>query len=269
MAKPNFIELLGCEPISILYEDCSVLAIDKPRGWMLVPHSWRQTNWNLQAAIDSSIRADDYWAKSRNLKFLRHVHRLDADTSGVMLFAKSLGVVEAMGELFEDRRMEKTYLAVVTGQPRENEWTCQLPLAPDPLKFGKMKVDFQEGKECETHFRVLQKKEKFTLVEAKPLTGRTHQIRVHLAESGSPIMCDELYGTVEKGYRLGLRAVRLAYQDTFTRRPVTILAPVENFLQEFGFKLTPELQQAKWVRRAFVRKEKGQGGNPPLPGKNV
>ena len=77
MAKPSFIDLPGCEPIDILYEDRSVLAIDKPRGWMLVPHSWRQTNWNLQAAIDSSIRADDYWAKSRNLKFLRHVHRLD------------------------------------------------------------------------------------------------------------------------------------------------------------------------------------------------
>ena len=98
-----------------------------------------------------------------------------------------------------------------------------------------MRVDrSEEGKECETYFRVLQKKEKFTLVEAMPLTGRTHQIRVHLAESGCPIMCDELYGKVEKGYRLGLRAVKLAYKDPFTRRPVEIRAPVERFLKEFG-----------------------------------
>jgi RluA family pseudouridine synthase len=270
MAKPNFIELPGCEPIPIIFEDRSVLAIDKPRGWMLVPDSWRKTNWNLQTAIDSSIRADDFWARSRNLTYLRHVHRLDADTSGVMLFAKSEGAMRAMGEMFESRRMEKTYLAVVEGVPREKEWTCELPLGPDPKNFGKMRVDnSEEGKECETHFRMLQSNERFTLIEASPLTGRTHQIRLHLAESGSPIVCDEVYGRVQKGYRLGLRAVRLAYKDTFTRRPVTILAPTENFLKEFGFTLSKELQQEKWVRRAFVPKEKGQGEKSPLPLKKI
>jgi hypothetical protein len=82
-------------------------------------------------------------------------------------------------------------------------------------------------------------------------------------------MCDELYGRVEKGFRLGLRAVRLAYRDTFTRRPVTILAPAEAFLKEFGFKLSPELETAKWVRPPYVPKEKGQGGPPPLPSKTA
>ena len=253
MAKPNFIELPGCEPIPIIFEDRSVIAIDKPRGWMLVPDSWRKTNWNLQTAIDSSIRADDFWARSRNLRYLRHVHRLDADTSGVMLFAKSEGAMRAMGELFESRRMEKTYLAVVEGMTRLQEWTCELPIGSDPKNFGKMRVDLtEEGKEAETHFRVLLSNERFTLVEASPLTGRTHQIRLHLAESGSPVMCDEIYGRVEKGFRLGLRAVRLAYQDTFTRRPVSILASPESFLKEFGFKLTPELAKEKWARRPFV-----------------
>ena len=267
MAKPNFIELPGCDLIPIIYEDRAVLAIDKPRGWMLVPDSWRKTNWNLQTAIDSSIRADDFWAKSRNLRYLRHVHRLDADTSGVMLFAKSEGAMQAMGDMFESRRMEKTYLAVIEGKPREPEWTCNLPIGPDPLKFGKMKVDHsEEGKESETHFKVLLSNERFTLIEASPLTGRTHQIRLHLAESGSPIMCDELYGLVESGFRLGLRAVRLAYKDTFTRRPVGIIAPAEGFLKEFNFKLTPKLEQAKWVRRAFVPKEKSPSA-PVLPPK--
>ena len=270
MAKPNFIELPGCEPIFIIYEDRSVLAIDKPRGWMLVPHSWRQTNWNLQAAIDSSMRADDFWAKSRNLKYLRHIHRLDADTSGVMLFAKSEGAMQVMSDMFESRRMEKTYLAVVEGKTREQEWTCKFPIGPDPTKFGRMKVDRTEtGKDAMTHFRVLTSNGRFTLIEAHPLTGRTHQIRLHLAESDCPIMCDELYGKVEKGFRLGLRAVRLAYKDPFTRRPVNILASAENFLKEYGFTLTSELQQADWVRRPFVPKEKGQGGNalPPHPKK--
>ena len=93
MARPNFIELPDCEPIPILYEDRSVLAIDKPRGWMLVPHSWQKTAWNLQAAIASSMAARDYWARSRGLKFLRFIHRLDADTSGILLFCKSIGAV--------------------------------------------------------------------------------------------------------------------------------------------------------------------------------
>jgi len=268
MAKPNFIELPGCEPIKILFEDRSVLAIDKPRGWMLVPDSWRKTNWNLQTAIDSSIRADDFWARSRNLRYLRHVHRLDADTSGVMLFAKSEGAMRAMGDMFESRRMEKTYLAVVEGMPREKEWKCELPIGADPKNFGKMRVDYsEEGRESETHFCVLQSHERFTLIEASPLTGRTHQIRLHLAESGSPIMCDELYGRVEKGFRLGLRAVRLAYKDTFTRRPVNIIAPAEFFLKEFGFKMTPELEKEKWMRRPFVPKEKSEVVPAPRPAK--
>ena len=267
MAKPNFIELPGCDPIPIIFEDRSVIAIDKPRGWMLVPDSWRKTNWNLQTAIDSSIRADDFWARSRNLRYLRHVHRLDADTSGVMLFAKSEGAMRAMGDLFESRRMEKTYLAVVEGVPKQPQWTCNLPIGPDALNFGKMRVDHtEEGKEAETHFRVLLSNDRFTLIEASPLTGRTHQIRLHLAESGSPIMCDELYGRVEKGFRLGLRAVRLAYHDTFTRRPVNIIAPCESFLREFNLKLTPELLASKWIRQRFVKTESVPGAKltPPV-----
>ena len=259
--KTNCIELPDCEPIPILYEDRAVIAIDKPRGWMLAPVAWQNTSRNLQAAIESSIAARDFWARSRGLKFLRHVHRLDADTSGVLLFAKSPGAVKRFFELFESRKMEKTYLAVVVGEPGQNEWTCELKLAPDKKRFRKMKVNERFGKNAETHFRVLlcrprsdvaagvpsdfgvrrhvgalksgdmspqstsgsrgrsphQSKafktgaDKLTLIECKPVTGRTHQIRIHLVESGCPVVGDELYGREDDRLELGLRAVRLAY----------------------------------------------------------
>ena len=249
MAKPTCIELPGVEPIPILYEDRTVMAIDKPRGWMLVPHSWQKTKWNLQAAIVSSISAGDFWARSRNLKFLKFVHRLDAETTGILLFAKSQGGVETISELFETRRMEKTYLAVVDGVLKPDEWTCRLKLGPAPGQIGRMRVDEREGKEAETHFRVLQRREHLTLVEAHPLTGRTHQIRVHLAESAKPCVGDETYGRSRERLNLGLRAVRLVYPDPFTRRRVEIRAPMEKFCREFGFDWKEENGNAKSIER--------------------
>jgi len=143
--KPKHIELGDGTKIPILYEDRSVVAIDKPPGWMLVPYSWQKTNWNLQAAIVSSLGAGDFWARSRGLKFLKFVHRLDAETTGILLFAKSQGAVESYSDLFEDRRMEKTYLAVVDGVPKQGEWKCHLKLGPAPGQIGRMKVDEREG----------------------------------------------------------------------------------------------------------------------------
>ncbi len=239
MPKPNYIELPTGERIAILYEDRSVLAIDKPRGWMLVPFSWQRTERNLQAALASSIAARDFWAQSRGLKYLRFVHRLDADTSGILLLAKSPGAVDSLGGLFESRKVHKTYLAVVSGVPQPGEWTCRLKLGPDPRSHGRMKVDARHGKEAETHFRVLQTKKDTALVEARPVTGRTHQIRVHLLESGHAVVGDPIYGpqAAKQEMELGLRAVELAYVDPFTRRQVEISAPMEEFVREYGFDI--------------------------------
>jgi len=239
MPKTDYIELPTGEKISILYEDRSVLAIDKPRGWMLVPASWQKTSRNLQMAITSSIAAKDFWARSRNLRFLRFVHRIDADTTGILLFAKSLGAVNTFGDLFESRKMEKTYLAVAHGSPKQTEWTCRQKLGPDPEHHSKMRVDPRQGKEAETVFRVLQVVGGTALIEARPYTGRTHQIRVHLADSGHPIVGDEMYGSLARK-ELGLRAVGLAYNDPFTKRRVQIRAPVEEFCRKYGFQ-SPQL----------------------------
>lgn len=252
MAKTDSIELTRSgeiERIPILYEDRSVLAIDKPPGWMLVPAHWRRTERNLQAAIESSIAGRDFWSRSRNLKFLRYVHRLDAETSGVLLLAKSPGAVDAYGDLFESRKVEKVYLAVVHGEPRQSEWVCTLKLSATDSASGRVKVDSRRGREAETCFRVLQARDdpalgQLALVEARPLTGRTHQIRVHLAQSGHPVMGDRLYGRGQKAgsllpgltrFPLGLRAACLSYVDPFQKRRVRIEAPMKEFAEAFGF----------------------------------
>lgn len=241
MAKTDHIELPTGERIPILYEDRSVLAIDKPRGWMLVPVSRQRATRDLQAALHSSIAAGDFWARCRNLRFLRFVHRLDAETTGVLLLVKSLKAVNTYGRLFESRKMEKAYIAAVHGAPKQLEWTCRLKLAPDTRERGRMKAD-RRGKEAETGFRVLQGGPQVSLVEAHPFTGRTHQIRVHLAESGHPVVGDELYGpfsVAKPGPHLALRAVGLAYTDPFTRVRVGIRAAADEFCREYGFDVPP------------------------------
>ena len=240
MPKPAYVELGDRTRIPILYEDRTVLALDKPPGWMLVPYSWQNTSLNLQAALVSSIAAGQFWARSRGLKYLRHIHRLDAGTTGILLFAKSPGALDTFGGLFESRQMEKVYLGVVHGEPPQREWTCELQIAPDPRQAGRMLVDAREGKPSETHFKLLASREGRSLIEARPVTGRTHQIRIHLAEAGLPITGDEMYGRAlpRKGHAvesLGLRAVALDYIDPFTRRGVSIAAPTEAFLAKHGF----------------------------------
>src|SRR5215471_9904891 len=126
MAKPNVIELLSGEEIPILFEDRSVIAIDKPAGWMLAPSGWKDTGRNLQTELEASIRAKAFWARSRNLKFLRFVHRLDADTTGVLLLARSPGALRSYSAIFESREMEKVYLAIVLGVPTQQKWSCNL-----------------------------------------------------------------------------------------------------------------------------------------------
>ncbi len=273
--KTDYIELGNGDQIPILYEDRSVIAIDKPPGWMLVPVSWQNTKRNLQAALLSSIEEGRFWARSRNLRYLRYVHRLDAETTGVLLLARSPGALHTLGRMFESRQMEKVYLAVVEGVPKQERWTCQQKIGIDPREHGLMQVDEPNGKEAVTDFlrletRPLGQNKRVTLVEAHPFTGRTHQIRLHLAASGHPILGEPVYtaggrapesalrrrpparqGAPRPSARpfapkpasakpglaaeLALRAVSLQYASPFDGRAVRIEAPRDLFLRHYGF----------------------------------
>src|SRR5260370_8036476 len=123
---------------------------------MLAPDSWRETGRNLQAALAAGVAARDFWARSRNLRFIRYVHRLDAETTGVVLLAKSPGAVRALSRLFEGREMEKVYLAVVHGAPRSKRWTCRAKLSIDPDARRRIQWNDPNGTQTDTHFFLLQ-----------------------------------------------------------------------------------------------------------------
>ena len=235
VAKTDYVELPDRTRVPILYEDRAVLAIDKPPGWVLGPDDEERLRHNLHLALLEGIERGAFWARSRNLRFLRFVHRLDGPTSGVLLFAKSQGGIRPYSELFSDRAVEKSYLAVTEVVPKETTWTCQLALGPDPAAFGRHRADPTAGKPAETAFRVLATSGARALVEARPYTGRTHQIRLHLLAAGCPVVGDDLYGRPDR-LGLGLRSVLLAYRDPFSGKPVHIRAPSETWCERFGFR---------------------------------
>jgi len=225
------------------------MAIDKPCGWMFVPLGWSRTDKNLQLALESSIREAPHWVRRRNLRYLRYIHRLDAETTGVVLLAKSAGALETYAKMFERREMSKRYLAVVEGVVPRETWRCELALTTSTGPRSRVEVDPVEGREAITDFRTLSRTKKRSLIEARPITGRTHQIRAHLGSDGFPIVGDWLYRESknldeepvkpDRPPELGLRSVELSYRDPFTRREVRIEAPSVEFLSRFGFGPKP------------------------------
>jgi 23S rRNA pseudouridine1911/1915/1917 synthase len=192
------------ETIPVLYEDEHVLAVDKPAGLAVEPERWARGNASLSGALlelaleRSSIDAPEAELPTRGLEFRpRILHRLDKDTTGVLLAAKTIEAERSLRAAFDAGLIEKTYLALVEGEhplaDGESE-IIDLPIGPDERKSGRMRVDREGGKPSQTRISVVQRFRGYTLLACQPLTGRTHQIRVHLRETGFPLAVDAFYG---------------------------------------------------------------------------
>jgi 23S rRNA-/tRNA-specific pseudouridylate synthase len=255
----------------VVYEDETLVAFDKPSGLLVAPDRWDKTRENLMNLVHTHAR---YGAGVAN------VHRLDADTSGLLLCAKTKPALDFLSGQFQSKTVEKTYHAVVAVLPVEqamkvvaplrdaagalpDAFAVDLALGEDERQPGRMRVfKGRGGKACQTEFRVLERFRGslraagrggaggagFALVECRPLTGRTHQLRVHLAAAGAPILYDPFYGNpdvtlrlsdLKRGYkgraeerpligRLALHASSLTIRHPATREPLTLRSPLPN-----------------------------------------
>jgi RluA family pseudouridine synthase len=193
--------------IPVLYEDEHLLAVDKPAGLAAEPERWARGNACLSGALlelafeRSNVEPPDLLGPLEPMEGLefrpRLLHRLDKDTTGVVLVAKTIEAERELRRAFDTGDVHKTYFALVEGEyPLQNGSSeiIDLPIGPDERKSGRMRVDKLEGKPSQTRVSVEQRFKGFTLLRCEPLTGRTHQIRVHLREIGFPLAVDPVYG---------------------------------------------------------------------------
>ncbi len=173
----------------IIYEDDNVLVLNKPAGLL-------------------SMAKGEYCPEKTLEDYGLLVHRLDRDTSGVVILAKNPEVQTFLRKQFQDRKTHKTYYAVVHGHPKLDEANIDLPIARDLKHKTQFRVD-ANGRPSETYYKVIDRNENLSLVELKPKTGRTHQLRVHMKYLGTPILGDAVYGEGDKSPRLFLHAKSL------------------------------------------------------------
>ncbi len=177
-------------PLDILYEDAAVIVVNKPAGMVVHPSYGRERGTLVNALLHHCRDLSGVGGELRP----GIVHRLDRDTSGVIAAAKSDRAHHGLADQFKSRSVRKTYLAIVHGSPRFEEDVIRAPLGRRKHHFQEIAVKRRGGKAAETRYRVLERFARFSLLELHPLTGRTHQIRVHLSWIGHPVLCDPLYG---------------------------------------------------------------------------
>jgi tRNA pseudouridine32 synthase/23S rRNA pseudouridine746 synthase len=192
--------------LPIIYQDGWLIGVDKPAGLLSVPGRYRDRQDSVLSRLKLRLAGDAPIP----------VHRLDQDTSGILLFARDRQSYRLLSQQFQQRQVRKIYEAVLAGAIEPEVGTIQLPLWGDPCHRPYQKVDWQQGKPSITHFRVLQREASLTRVEFMPVTGRSHQIRVHAQEGlGVPILGDRLYGGSAGGDRLHLHARELHIQHPY------------------------------------------------------
>ena len=202
-------------PVEIVYEDNDIIVVNKPKGMVVHP-----ANGNPDGTLVNAIMAMCKDSLSGIGGEIRPgiVHRLDKDTSGLLIVAKNDKAHINMSEQIKNREVKKIYIALVRGVVSENEATINMPIGRSTKDRKKMAVR-KDGKEAVTHFKVLKRYNKYTLLEVKIDTGRTHQIRVHMAEIGHPVVGDMVYSNGKNEF--GVEGQMLHAKSLDFRHPIT------------------------------------------------
>ncbi|PQA88084.1 RluA family pseudouridine synthase [Hyphococcus luteus] len=209
----------------LLYRDGLMLVIDKPAG--LPVHGGPGGGENLENYFDA--------LRFGLPRLPALAHRLDRDTSGCLVLGRHPKALRKLGKLFSEGQVEKTYWAVTKGVPEKLSGTIDAPLKKETRGSGWRVVIAEDGQSAVTTYRTLKQKDGFAFIEAKPKTGRTHQIRVHLASIGAPILGDPQYGELSPEERAGpmmLHARRLVVPISKNKEPVTVEAPPPDAMAE-------------------------------------
>jgi RluA family pseudouridine synthase len=192
--------------LPILFSDSLLIVVNKPAGMLSIPDRYDPDVPTAIAALEPEFGK------------LFVVHRLDKDTSGALVFACDAEAHRLLSAQFACREVEKSYLAVVRGRPEEDTWECDLSLLVDADRLHRTVTDARRGKPARSHFEVLERFKEYSLVRARPETGRTHQVRVHCAATGYPIAGDPLYGD---GKPVLLSQIKKKWKgDAFDERPL-------------------------------------------------
>ena len=231
--KPKEIQLKAQEiPIDIIYEDNDIIVVNKPKGLVVHP-----ANGNPDGTLVNAIMAICKESLSGIGGEIRPgiVHRLDKDTSGLLIVAKNDIAHIKMSDEIKNRQVKKTYIALVRGLVPENEATIKMPIGRSTKDRKKMAVT-KNGKEAITHFKVLGRyttnNGSYTLLEIKIETGRTHQIRVHMAEIGYPVIGDSVYSNGKNEFKVEgqcLHAKKLEFKHPITSKEMNLEAPLPRY----------------------------------------
>ncbi len=194
--------------IPVIYSDEHLLAIDKPAGLLTSPDRYDPDRPNLADLLHAHISKGTPWAKERGLTYLTAAHRLEFDTSGVLLFARSKAVLLKLADQFGANLAVWKILALVSGTPEEDSFEVDAPLSPHPVRPGVMRVDHDHGKHSLTRFRILERFVGSTWLECVPVTSRNHQVRTHLWWVKNSVVGDRVYSgkplwlsEIKPGYR--------------------------------------------------------------------
>jgi 23S rRNA pseudouridine1911/1915/1917 synthase len=224
-------------PLDIVYEDGDVVVVNKPVGMVVHPAPGHYTGTLVNALL---YYCGDSLSGINGEIRPGIVHRIDRDTSGLLIVAKNDGAHQALAEQLKDHSLARTYEAIVIGNLREDRGTVDAPIGRHPVDRKKMCVDPRNGRPAVTHWEVIARYPGCTHVRCKLETGRTHQIRVHMASIGHPLLGDQVYGSKKPYPGLAgqcLHAKELTFRHPTTGTPVTLTCPLPPWFQQILDKL--------------------------------